>query len=137
VHHRAKLMHYEELAPALPLGKIPCRQCGREAKIVPTMPAFVPVPEGHLGLHILCEHCGVMDYTSLSGVGGSSPQMIRFNKANPRTHVLPPQPLNYQGREAVRLSVQSFHQNDVLDFIFAADTYEILAIYRNGELDEV
>ena len=32
--------------------------------------------------------------------------------------------------------MESFHQTDVLEVIFAQDSYEVLAVYRNGELEE-
>jgi RNA polymerase sigma factor (sigma-70 family) len=134
VHDRAKLLHFQRLSPALPIGHIPCHKCGRESRIIHAMPDTVPFKDW-IGIHVLCDNCGVVDYSALSGIAGSSPQAIAHSKDNPRSRALPPQNLNYQGREAVKVCIESLHQNDLLELIFARDNYEILAVYRNGELD--
>jgi RNA polymerase sigma factor (sigma-70 family) len=135
VHQRAKLLHFQYLAPALRIGTVLCHKCGRESRIIREMPDFLPSKDW-VGIHVLCEHCGVVDYSALSGIAGSSPQAISYSKDNPRSRALPPQELNYQGREAVKVCIESFHQNDLLEVIFARDNYEILAVYRNGEIDD-
>ena len=98
------------------------------------MPDFLPFDQ--LGTHSHCLYCGTISYVGLGGIAGSTPQARRFIKAHPRTHLLPPQYIEHEGRAAVVLRSESLRDYGTLDTIFAADTYELLRIFRNGVADD-
>ncbi len=129
--YRLMAWNHQQFRPALASGQATCTGCG---KVIPLQrqhmePIARLFPE-LLGVHTQCPYCGHLNASALSGIGLSSPQGIRFYKANPRIHQLPIRPVDHESRASVVLAWRSvLNPRAELSVIFAQDTYEVLSIH--------
>jgi len=128
--NRLRKSHYQAFGIATAQGYLACEHCGKSASLELKMPDFIPYP-AHPGMTLICPDCGVVSYTALNGIAGSTPVSFAFEKDNPRFITLPEKYLTHKGVDALQIRFQSLRSSDSMDVLFAKDSYRILSIYHN------
>jgi RNA polymerase sigma factor (sigma-70 family) len=105
-----------------------CMKCGRPAPLHIGLPADLPLPtrERH-GVHITCV-CQPINFHTLSGFALASPEGRRFWREHPRIHRLPEREVEFDGRVALMISIESIPPQVRLDVFFERDTFEVIRI---------
>lgn len=109
---------------------VPCMRCGRAVAVVLGTFTSAVTPFGH-GITLICEVCGMTGYSALCGVVLCQPMAWRFWREHPRMRMVE-RLIEFEGRPAIMISLESVTEPARMDVITAADTFQVLHVYGDS-----
>ena len=126
---------HSTMSQALKQGEIPCETCQQLVPLQLDMPDNLPLfRSDHPGVHYRCPKCQHLNYSALSGIALSTPEVQRFWRDYPRMRQQAVQRVEHEGRAVVIIGAESVRQpNAKIAAFFAEDTYQLLKVVRTDE----
>jgi RNA polymerase sigma factor (sigma-70 family) len=118
---------YDYFQRALAERTVPCTHCGRDVTV--SLGTFEETARPfEQGITLTCGKCGMTGQSALCGIVLCQPAPWRFWREHPRMRMLE-RPIEFEGRQAIVVSLESATGHARMDVITSADTFEVLGIY--------
>lgn len=123
---RPALVDDDTVARYFQMGDVPFSHDGRQRELPPA--EFLARLGTHLGIHLFCPRCGLVEGNSLTHLSVDIPELWRFWRAHPRIRSLPEYEVEHGGRSAVVSTFESVGQTARLAIITDRETLAILRV---------
>jgi len=111
-----------------------CVICGNEAPLrLGLSPQTTPPRRGRPGIHYYCEHCDQACDIALSALAFWLPEGRQFQRAHPRTRLLPYREIEADGVPAIVTTFESLDAQARFAVVSARDTLIPLGVHREPE----